>query len=194
MRETTPSTRSWTTPWTRHTPHNGGTVACIQVPLGQSNFFSNGRYQLRVTSQGESKLFPIHVVNETVPSMTLTEASVESGKNVHFQVQDMTYGITMPIYRVDLTDPAGKTTTLTKLDDWYLIGDTFVLYNDKTNHIPTKGTYQLTVYADGFQSFSKKIRGNERNGPGLRQPAQGACHRRPVRLHQQRRRHLRFRV
>lgn len=21
-------------------PHNGGTVACIQVPLGQSNFFS----------------------------------------------------------------------------------------------------------------------------------------------------------
>ncbi|MFR5025873.1 MAG: hypothetical protein ACLTC3_06650 [Evtepia gabavorous] len=138
-------------------PHNGGTVACIQVPLGQSNFFSNGRYQLRVTSQGESKLFPIHVVNETVPSMTLTEASVESGKNVHFQVQDMTYGITMPIYRVDLTDPAGKTTTLTKLDDWYLIGDTFVLYNDKTNHIPTKGTYQLTVYADGFQSFSKKF-------------------------------------
>ena len=43
-------------------------------PWGQSNFFSNGRYQLRVTSQGESKLFPIHVVNETVPSMTLTEA------------------------------------------------------------------------------------------------------------------------
>lgn len=137
--------------------HNGGTVACIQVPLGQSNFFSNGRYQLRVTSQGESKLFPIHVVNETIPSMILTEAQVESGKNVHFQVQDMTYGITMPIYRVDLTDPAGKTTTLTKIDDWYLIGDTFVLYNDKTNHIPTKGTYQLTVYADGFQTFSKKF-------------------------------------
>lgn len=63
-------------------PHNGGTVACIQVPLGQSNFFSNGRYQLRVTSQGESKLFPIHVVNETVPSMTLTDDQVESGEKV----------------------------------------------------------------------------------------------------------------
>lgn len=135
--------------------HNGGTVACIKVPLGQSNFYSNGRYQLRVTSNGTSKLFPIHVVNETKPSMILTDTTAKSGQNVHFRVENMTYGITQPIYRVDLTDPQGNTKTLTKIDDWYLIGDSFILYNDNTNNIPYEGNYKVTVYADGFQQFSK---------------------------------------
>lgn len=67
----------------------------------------------------------------------------------------MTYGITQPIYRVDLTDPQGNTKTLTKIDDWYLIGDSFILYNDNTNNIPYEGNYTVTVYADGFQQFSK---------------------------------------
>lgn len=41
-------------------PHgvDGATVACITVPLGQSNFFSNGRYKLRVVSNGNAELFP----------------------------------------------------------------------------------------------------------------------------------------
>ena len=90
--------------------HNGGTVACIKVPLGQSNFYSNGRYQLRVTSNGTSKLFPIHVVNETKPSMILTDTTAKSGQNVHFRVENMTYGITQPIYRVELTTPDNTTT------------------------------------------------------------------------------------
>lgn len=103
--------------------HNGGTVACIKVPLGQKNFYSNGRYQLRVTSNGTSKLFPIHVVNETVPSLSITSAHVTSSDSrVYFEVEDMLYGITQPIYRVDLTDPKNDTKTLTKIDDWYLIG------------------------------------------------------------------------
>lgn len=135
-----------------------GTVACITVPLGQRNFYSNGRYQLRVTSNGKSKLFPIHVVNETKPSMTLTDTTAKSGQNVHFRVENMTYGITQPIYRVDLTDPKGKTETLTKIDDWYLIGDTFILYNDTTNHIPTAEKYKLTIYADGFKTFTKEFK------------------------------------
>lgn len=67
----------------------------------------------------------------------------------------MTYGITQPIYRVDLTDSQGNTKTLTKIDDWYLIGDSFILYNDNTNNIPYEGNYKVTVYADGFQQFSK---------------------------------------
>lgn len=135
--------------------HGTGTVACITVPLGQSNFYSNGRYQLRVTSNGKSKLFPIHVVNEVVPELQITSGSVQSGDKVYFKVKKMTYGITQPIYRVDLTDPQGNTKTLTKIDDWYLIGDSFILYNDNTNNIPYDGNYTVTVYADGFQQFSK---------------------------------------
>lgn len=135
--------------------HGKGTVACITVPLGQRNFYSNGRYQLRVTSNGTSKLFPIHVVNEVVPELQSTSGSVQSGDKVYFKVKNMTYGITQPIYRVDLTDPQGNTKTLTKIDDWYLIGDSFILYNDNTNNIPYEGNYKVTVYADGFQQFSK---------------------------------------
>lgn len=135
--------------------HGDGTVACITVPLGQRNFYSNGRYQLRVTSNGTSKLFPIHVVNEVVPKLQSTSGSVKSGDKVYFKVKNMTYGITQPIYRVDLTDPQGNTKTLTKIDDWYLIGDSFILYNDNTNNIPYEGNYTVTVYADGFQQFSK---------------------------------------
>lgn len=135
--------------------HGDGTVACITVPLGQTNFYSNGRYQLRVTSNGTSKLFPIHVVNEVVPKLQTTSGSVKSGDKVYFKVKNMTYGITQPIYRVDLTDPQGNTKTLTKIDDWYLIGDSFILYNDNTNNIPYDGNYTVTVYADGFQQFSK---------------------------------------
>lgn len=137
-------------------PHGeNSTVACITVPLGQRNFYSNGRYQLRVTSNGKSKLFPIHVVNEVVPKLQTTSGSVKSGDKVYFKVKNMTYGITQPIYRVDLTDPQGNTKTLTKIDDWYLIGDSFILYNDNTNNIPYDGNYTVTVYADGFQQFSK---------------------------------------
>lgn len=135
--------------------HGDSTVACITVPLGQRNFYSNGRYQLRVTSNGTSKLFPIHVVNEVVPKLQTTSGSVKSGDKVYFKVKNMTYGITQPIYRVDLTDPQGNTKTLTKIDDWYLIGDSFILYNDNTNNIPYDGNYTVTVYADGFQQFSK---------------------------------------
>lgn len=135
--------------------HGGGTVACITVRLGQTNFYSNGRYQLRVTSNGKSKLFPIHVVNAVIPELQATEASAQSGQKVYFKVKNMTYGITQPIYRVDLTDPQGNTKTLTKMDDWYLIGDSFILYNDKTNNIPYTGNYTVTIYADGFQQFRK---------------------------------------
>lgn len=139
----------------REYQHGTGKVACITVSLGQRNFYSNGRYQLRVTSNGTSKLFPIHVVNEVVPKLQSTSGSVKSGDKVYFKVKNMTYGITQPIYRVDLTDPQGNTKTLTKIDDWYLIGDSFILYNDDTNNIPYEGNYTVTVYADGFQQFSK---------------------------------------
>ena len=148
--------------YARHTDyeHGNSTVACITVPLGQSNFYSNGRYQLRVTSNGTSKLFPIHVVNETKPYMELTNA-VHANQNVHFRVYNMTYAITQPIYQVDLTDPNNNTRTLEKFEDWYLIGDSFILYNDTNDNLPVNGNYTLTVYADGFQKFTMKFNVND---------------------------------
>lgn len=140
--------------------HSNSTVACITVPLGQSNFYSNGRYQLRVTSKGTSKLFPIHVVNETKPYMELTDA-VHANQNVHFRVYNMTYAITQPIYQVDLTDPNNNTRTLEKFEDWYLIGDSFILYNDTNDNLPVNGKYTLTVYADGFQKFTMEFNVND---------------------------------
>ena len=131
------------------------TVACIKVPIGQINFYSNGRYKLRVVSNGKAELFPIHVVNEKTPSMSLSDMSAKSGVNTHFEVSDMLYGITQPIYRVELTDPNSNTSERTKIDDWYLIGDTFVLYNDNTDHLSVSGNYTLTIYANGFKKFNK---------------------------------------
>lgn len=134
----------------------------LTIELGQPNFFSNGRYYVRVKSTaGETVLVPIHVVNEKAPSMELTEMP-ESGKNLHFNVKDMTYGITSPIESVTLTDPNGKTEKLTYIEDYYLFGDTFVLYNDKENHLSHKGNYKLTISSNGFKTFETKF--NVREG------------------------------
>lgn len=134
----------------------------LTIKLGQPNFFSNGRYYVRVKSTaGETVLVPIHVVNEKAPSMELTEMP-ESGKNLHFNVKDMTYGITSPIESVTLTDPNGKTEKLTYIEDYYLFGDTFVLYNDKENHLSYKGNYKLTISSNGFKTFETNF--NVREG------------------------------
>ncbi len=137
--------------------HNANTVASITVPLGQKNFYSNGRYYLRITSNEKSYLFPIHVVNEVVPEITLAAGEGASGQEVHFIIQNMTYGITSPVYRVDLKDADGKIHTLKKYDDWFLHGNRLVLYNDHTNYFAKDGNYQVTVYADGFQKFSTPL-------------------------------------
>lgn len=140
--------------------HYGNTVGQIIVPLGQSNFYSNGFYYLRITSGGKNTLIPIEVVNGTAPSMVLKEAgAITSGKNIHFEVKNMTYGIEIPVSKVELTDPHGNTTELEKIRDWYLIGNTFVLYNDENaengrNNIPEAGKYTITVHSTGFKDMS----------------------------------------
>ena len=140
--------------------HYGNTVGQIIVPLGQSNFYSNGSYYLRITSGGKNTLIPIEVVNGTAPSMVLKEAgAITSGKNIHFEVKNMTYGSEIPVSKVELTDPHGNTTELEKIRDWYLIGKTFVLYNDENaengrNNIPEAGKYTITVHSTGFKDMS----------------------------------------
>ena len=139
-----------------------GDYGQLTIKLGQPNFFSNGRYYVRVKSTaGETVLVPIHVVNEKAPSMELTEMP-ESGKNLHFNVKDMTYGITNPIESVTLTAPNGKTEKLTYIEDYYLFGNTFVLYNDKENHLSHKGNYKLTISSNGFKTFETNF--NVREG------------------------------
>lgn len=146
------------------TEHGGNVVGRITIPLGQSNFYSNGRYKVRIRSNGNKTLIAsIHVVNAQAPSMKISETGViRSGMNVHFQVENMVYGITVPIEMVTLKTPSGEVKTLEKITDWYLIGDTFVLYNDVNaesgrNNIEQPGVYTLTVYANGFKTMSKSF-------------------------------------
>lgn len=145
--------------------HHGNTVATLTIPFGQSNFRSNGRYFVRVTSanaQGvkSSALASIHVQNHDTPKLRIKE-NPESGKNLHFAVSDLVYGITDPIEKVMLTDPTGKTTALEKITDYYLFSqDLFVLYNDTnaesgaSDHLKYQGEYTLTIQANGFKTFS----------------------------------------
>lgn len=142
------------------TDHNG-TVGTLTIPFNQDNFRTNGRYYVRVASTVDGKtsyaLVPIHVVNHDAPEFAVKETP-ESGRNLHFSVKNMVYGITDPIEEVTLTKPDKTKVTLNKIDDYYLISQNlFVLYNDTTatngkNHLDQKGTYVLTVKATGFQN------------------------------------------
>lgn len=143
----------------KNVAHGQGRVGQLTIQTGQSNFYNNGRYYVRVVSSaGGSALVPIHVVNETVPTLELKETP-QSGKNLHFAVSDLVYAIETPIERVTLEDPNGTVSDLKMIDDWYLYSqDLFVLYNDNTDHLPYKGNYKITVYANGFRSFSKSFK------------------------------------
>ena len=144
--------------------HNGSKVATLTIPFNQDNFRSNGRYYVRVTSTDGSikstALASIHVQNHNTPTLTIKD-NPESGKNLHFAVSNLVYGITDPIEKVTLTDPTGKTTALEKITDYYLFSqDLFVLYNDTnaesgaSDHLKYQGKYTLTIQANGFQTFS----------------------------------------
>lgn len=145
--------------------HGRGKVGVLTIPIGQTNFYSNGRYYVRVKSTGGDKattLVPIHLVNKTAPKFKVKDMAT-SGENLHFSVENMTYGIKNPVERVTLTDPTGKTKTLRNIDDYYLLSqDLFVLYNDEkaengVNNIPYNGTYTMTVYSNGFKPVIKEF-------------------------------------
>lgn len=141
-----------------YTKKDDGTIT---IALGQTNFMSNGRYYVRVNSTNhDSALVPIHVVNAVAPTLQLDgDGSYSSGKNAHFKILNMTYGITNPTYAAELTRPDGKTVELEMIRDWYQIGDSFILYNDVDaengrNNIPYNGQYTLTVHSNGFKDMS----------------------------------------
>lgn len=136
-----------------YTKHNDGTIT---IPLGQENFYSNGRYNVRIYSDGhDPALVPIHVVNAQAPSLSLTgSGSFASGENIHFSIENMTCGATAPIYAVELTRPDGTTVSLEKFTDWAQIGDSLVLYNDNTNNTLYTGSYTITVHSNGFKDMA----------------------------------------
>lgn len=147
--------------------HAGNTVATLTIKANQNNFRSNGRYFVRVTSKDaagvtSSTLVPIHVVTAETPTFEVKEKP-ESGKNLHFAVSNLVYGITNPIEKVTLTDPSGAKHELTNINDYYLFSqDLFVLYNDEsaengTNHLKYKGQYTLTIEANGFKTATTKF-------------------------------------
>ena len=144
--------------------HYNNKVGELTIPIGQSNFRNNGRYYVRVKSNGGDKasvLVPILVVNEKAPTLLLRENAV-SGRNLHFDVKDMTYAITTPIESVTLTDPKGDTKELRYINDYFLFGDLFVLYNDVNaeegvNNLPYNGNYTITIRSNGFKEFSKSF-------------------------------------
>ena len=149
------------------TNHAGNTVATLTIKANQDNFRSNGRYFVRITSTDaagvtSSTLVPIHVVNAETPTFEVEEKP-ESGKNLHFAVSNLVYGITNPIEKVTLTDPSGAKHELTNINDYYLFSqDLFVLYNNEsaengTNHLKYKGQYTLTIEANGFKTATTKF-------------------------------------
>lgn len=165
--------------YTKGTTDHNGKVGTLTIPFNQSNFTNNGRYYVRVastTTDGKKSyaLVPIHVVNHDAPTFAIQETP-ESGRNLHFSVKNMVYGIVDPVEEVTLTKPDKTTVTLNKIDDYYLISQNlFVLYNDTTatngkNHLDQKGAYVLTVKANGFQNAVCKF--NVNDGKEVETPA-----------------------
>ena len=165
--------------YTKGTTDHNGKVGTLTIPFNQSNFTNNGRYYVRVastTTDGKKSyaLVPIHVVNHDAPTFAIQETP-ESGRNLHFSVKNMVYGIVDPVEEVTLTKPDGTTVTLNKIDDYYLISQNlFVLYNDTTatngkNHLDQKGVYVLTVKANGFRDAVCKF--NVNDGKKVETPA-----------------------
>ena len=136
-----------------YTKNDDGTIT---IPLGQENFYSNGRYNVRIYSDGHAPaLVPIHVVNAQAPSLRLTgSGNLGSGENIHFEIKDMTHDATAPIYAVELARPDGTTVSLEKFTDWGQIGEDLILYNDPNNNTPYNGTYTITVHSNGFKDMS----------------------------------------
>ena len=155
--------------------HHGSTVGTLNIALQQDNFRSNGRYYVRICSTDANgkksyTLAAIHVVKEAEPRLTLKETP-QSGKNLHFELSNLVYGITDPIEKVTLSGPVGAngaqdTIELQNNDDtidYFLWSqDLFVLYNDESvkngrNFLKYSGSYKLTIQANGFKTFSKEF-------------------------------------
>ena len=145
-------------------PHGDTYAGIFEIPFGQDNFRTNGRYYVRIKpASGNALLADVNVVNKVAPVLTLDEyTAIQPGQNVKFHVENMVYGIQDPIEQVTLTGPDGKTEALANIDDYFLMSqDLFTLYNDVSrdggkgkNHTSLPGQYTITIQAAGFKTAS----------------------------------------
>lgn len=151
----------------KNVEHGSGHVGILKIKTPQDNFRNNGRYLVRVRSTGSpAVLAGIHVVDAKAPVMKLSEnRAIRSGQNVHFNIDGLVYGIKEPVEKAVLEKPDGTKENLKFIDDYYLFGDLFVLYNDPkrsdntgVNHIDQNGTYKITVSCEGYKDVSKSFK------------------------------------
>lgn len=148
-----------------------GTTGVITINLPQSNLYSRGRYQLNLVSSysGDTVNVPVHLVDSRTYEMKLNalNPNPKTGEDFAFDIagtKGESFGteILSPIYRVDLTMPSGIVKTLTKFDQWYEIGSLLHICGTEENGegaviTDEAGIYTVTVYADGYQTMSKKL-------------------------------------
>ena len=138
---------------------------CLTLPAGQNELSRNGRFTVKIYSQNGAALkVPIHIVNQETPQMNLSyPTNPKVGEDIRFELIDFDYAITNPITRVTLEYPTADggtdVKTLQNIADYGLIGDVLRIWNEnsetKEENFSQSGRYTVTVYADGFKTFSK---------------------------------------
>lgn len=156
-------------PFEKSTDTTYGNTGIIQISLPQTNFYARGRYQLNFSSDysGETLTIPVQLVDNRQYKMSLNELNTnpKPGECFAFDISGPdgeTFGneILSPIYRVDLGMPSGTVKTLTKIDDWYEIGDMLHICGTNTNGeviTDESGVYTVTVYANGYKTMSTPV-------------------------------------
>ena len=131
--------------------HHKSTVAVLAIKTGeQINFRNAGYYRLRIRPAGSQSVMVRFKVEEKVqPKFLIEEPSLQSGKNLHFIVENVSSRPgKSPVEKAELVLPTGETRTLRYISDYFLIGNTFVLYNDVTKGNEKEGTQGInnTLY------------------------------------------------
>jgi len=141
--------------------HHGSDVAVLAITTGtQTNFRNAGYYRLRIKSNENNSVMVRFKVEEVKkPEILLGEVSLQSGKNIHFKVENVS---SRPgksqVERAELVMPSGETRTLRHISDYILLGNEFILYNDVSagkngiNNTRYNGKYVLKVYFREYKS------------------------------------------
>ncbi|ESL01506.1 putative phage head-tail adaptor [Catonella morbi ATCC 51271] len=150
--------------------HNGKTVAVLTTSTQQVNFRNRGYYRIRIKSDAsKAVMVRVKVEGRETPEFLLKEPSVQSGKNLHFAVKNVTVGLERPVEKAELILPTGEIKTLRLIGDYFMFNDLFVLYNDVTrgkeedgtkgvNNIPYNGNYTLRVHFHSYKTVDTVFR------------------------------------
>ena len=150
--------------------HNGKTVAVLTTSTKQVNFRNRGYYRIRIKSDAsKAVMVRVKVEGRETPEFLLKEPSVQSGKNLHFAVKNVTVGFERPVEKAELILPTGEIKTLRLIGDYFMFNDLFVLYNDVTrgkeedgtkgvNNIPYNGNYTLRVHFHSYKTVDTVFR------------------------------------